>query len=76
MFDERISVPINKVEHVIVGKDYFTGEPCERYINCANPDCNKQIICSEENERANLGSCSLECREHPRNRYTIKHNMI
>lgn len=69
VFDERLSVPINKVEHVVVGRDYFTGEPCERYINCANPDCNKQIICSEENEVTNLGSCSLECREHPRNRY-------
>ena len=60
VFDERLSVPINKVEHVVVGRDYFTGEPCERYINCANPDCNKQIICSEENEVTNLGSCSLE----------------
>ena len=26
VFDERISVPVNRVEHVIVGKDYFTGE--------------------------------------------------
>ena len=72
VFDERISVPINQVEHVIVGKDYFTGEPCERYINCANPDCNKQIICSLESEIANQGSCSQACREHPRNRYTTK----
>lgn len=73
VFDERLSVPINMVEHVVVGKDYFTGEPCERYINCANPDCNKQIICSEENEVANLGSCTFECREHPRNRYAKNH---
>lgn len=72
VFDERISVPINQVEHVIVGKDYFTGEPCERYINCANPDCNKQIICSLESEIANQGSCSQACREHPRNRYSTK----
>lgn len=72
VFDERISVPINHVEHVIVGKDYFTGEPCERYINCANPDCNKQIICSEASELAHHGSCSQACREHPRNRYNIK----
>lgn len=72
VFDERISVPINQVEHVIVGKDYFTGEPCERYINCANPDCNKQIICSLESEIANQGSCSQACHEHPRNRYTTK----
>ncbi|MCD8519557.1 MAG: rhodanese-related sulfurtransferase, partial [Erysipelotrichaceae bacterium] len=72
VFDERISVPINQVEHVIVGKDYFTGEPCERYINCANPDCNKQIICSLESEIAHQGSCSQACREHPRNRYSTK----
>jgi UPF0176 protein len=75
VFDERISVPINHVEHVIVGKDYFSGEPCERYINCANPDCNKQIICSEENERLHYGSCSQDCREHPRNRYSVKLNL-
>lgn len=75
VFDERISVPINQVEHVIVGKDYFTGEPCERYINCANPDCNKQIICSLESEIANQGSCSQACREHPRNRYSIQLQM-
>lgn len=50
VFDERISVPVNRVEHVIVGKDYFTGEPCERYVNCANPSCNKKIICTPENE--------------------------
>jgi UPF0176 protein len=74
VFDERIAVPINQVEHVVVGRDYFTGEPCERYINCANPDCNKKIICSEENEHKYLGSCSDACRKHPRNRYIAKLN--
>ena len=44
VFDERISVPVNRVEHVIIGKDYFTGEPCERYVNCANPACNKNDL--------------------------------
>ncbi len=72
VFDQRISVPINRLEHVIVGKDYFTGEPCERYINCANPECNKQILCSEENEQKYLGSCSDACRTHPRNRFILK----
>ena len=69
VFDERISVPVNRVEHVIVGKDHFTGEPCERYVNCANPECNKQILCSEENEHQYLRGCTHECRVHPRNRY-------
>jgi len=71
VFDQRISVPVNQIEHVIVGKDYFTGEPCERYINCANPECNKQILCTEENEKKYLGSCSDSCRAHPRNRYLL-----
>ncbi|MFH5882518.1 rhodanese-related sulfurtransferase [Liberiplasma polymorphum] len=72
VFDERIGIPINQLEHVVVGKDHFTGEPCERYINCSNPDCNKQILCSEENEHKYLGACSDECRTHPRNRYIEK----
>ena len=61
VFDERISVPVNQTEHVIVGKDYFTGELCERYVNCANPECNKQILCSEENEHKYL----QKQRQHP-----------
>lgn len=75
VFDERISVPINRTEHVIVGKDYFDGEPCERYVNCADPDCNKQIICSEENEHKYLRGCTNECRVSPRNMYVEEHNL-
>lgn len=75
VFDERISVPVNHKEHVVVGKDYFTGEPCERYVNCANPECNKKILCSEENEHKHLRSCSHECRVHPRNRYVAEHGL-
>ncbi|WP_344911161.1 rhodanese-related sulfurtransferase [Amphibacillus indicireducens] len=75
VFDERISVPINQVEHVIVGKDYFDGTPCERYINYGNPFCNRQFISSEENEAKYLGGCSHECRVHPKNRYIERHNL-
>ena len=72
VFDSRISVPVNRVNPIIVGRDHFTGEPCERYINCANPECNKQILCSEENEIKYRGSCCDACREHPLNRYEIR----
>lgn len=75
VFDERISVPVNRVEHVVVGKDYFTGEPCERYVNCANPECNKQILCSEENEHKYMRGCTHECRVHPRNLYVKEHEL-
>lgn len=75
VFDERIAVPVNRKEHVIVGKDHFTGEPCERYVNCANPECNAKILASEENEHKYMRSCSDECREHPRNRYAFEHGL-
>ncbi len=75
VFDARISVPVNRKEHVIVGKDYFDGEPCERYVNCANPECNRQFLCSEENEHKYMRSCTDECRVHPRNLYVKEHNL-
>lgn len=75
VFDERLAVPINQVEHVIVGKDHFDGTPCERNINCSNPECNKKIIASEENEAKHLGGCSIECSKHERNRYAAKNNL-
>ena len=75
VFDSRIAVPINQNEHVIVGKDWFDGTPCERYINCGNPECNRQILASEANEATYLGGCSHECRVHPRNRYVVSHNL-
>ncbi|MET1177412.1 rhodanese-related sulfurtransferase [Peribacillus simplex] len=75
VFDERIAVPINQKEHVIVGRDIYSGEPCERYVNCANPECNKKILCSEENEHKHMRSCTHECRVHPRNRYVVEHDL-
>lgn len=75
VFDERISVEINHVDKKIIGKDWFDGTPCERYINCANPFCNKQILASEENEAKYLGCCSDECRHHPANRYVMRNEL-
>ncbi|MBM6613344.1 rhodanese-related sulfurtransferase [Desemzia sp. RIT804] len=75
VFDERISVPINRKEHVIIGKDWFDGSPCERYVNCGDPKCNRQILTSEENERKYLRGCSHECRISPENRYVKQHHL-
>jgi len=69
VFDNRLTVPINQNEHVVIGRDYFDNEPCERYVNCANPECNKQIICSEENEHKYLRGCTDACRRTERNLY-------
>ncbi|UFT99773.1 rhodanese-related sulfurtransferase [Radiobacillus kanasensis] len=75
VFDERISVPVNRKEHVVVGKDYFDGQPCERYVNCANPECNRQMLCSEENEHKYMRGCSHECRTSTRNLYVKEHGL-
>lgn len=75
VFDERISVPINKKEHVVVGRDWFDDQPCERYVNCGNPACNRQFLCSEDNEHRYLRGCSHECRISPENRYVKEHNL-
>ncbi len=75
VFDERISVDINHVEPSIVGKDWYDGSACERYVNCGNPDCNRQILTSEANEAKYIRGCSPECRRHPRNRYISQNKL-
>ncbi|MGF0004752.1 rhodanese-related sulfurtransferase [Bacillus altitudinis] len=75
VFDNRLTVPVNQTEHVVVGKDFFTGEPCERYVNCANPACNRKMIATEESEHKYMRSCSHECRTSERNLYVKQHNL-
>lgn len=75
VFDERIAVPVNQVNPTVISKDHFDGTPCDRYVNCANPDCNKQVFMSEENEHKYLRGCTEECRKHPRNRYVVEQNL-
>lgn len=75
VFDERIAVPINHVDPTVIGKDHFDGTPCERYVNCGNPFCNEQILCSEESEHKYVRGCCAECRRHPRNRYIVENKL-
>lgn len=76
VFDERLVVPINRKEpHTVVGVDYFDGQPCERYVNCSKPECNRQILCSEKNEHKYLRGCSHECRISDRNMYVKEYGL-
>jgi UPF0176 protein len=75
VFDERISVEINQVDKKVIGKEWFDGTPCERYINCSNPECNRQMLVSEENEEKYLGACSIACAKKSDNRYLKKHHI-
>lgn len=70
VFDERISVGINRTEsNIVVSKCLHCGELSDRYVNCANPECNLQYFCCVKCEPISKRSCSDSCREHPRNRY-------
>lgn len=63
VFDERISVPINRVEHVVVGKCYHCGSSTETYINCEYDMCHKQHLVCDKCIEIYRGYCSKECEE-------------
>lgn len=66
VFDERISVPVNQVEEVVVGKCYHCQKPAEKYINCAYDFCHHQHIVCPECEEKYEGYCTPECKEKDR----------
>ncbi|NIK67324.1 rhodanese-related sulfurtransferase [Paenibacillus sp. BK720] len=65
VFDDRISVPINRTEEdIVIGKCHHCGKPEDRYVNCANVTCDKRHICCEECEAEHNRHCSEECKPH------------
>ena len=65
VFDDRLTVPVNPLENEPLTKCEITGKPCDTYINCANMECNRLFICSEEGARHMEGCCSEECKNSP-----------
>lgn len=62
VFDERISVPINRTEEdIVIGSCHHCGTTHDRYVNC--PVCNLQYVCCEDCEDEHHGFCSDACRE-------------
>jgi len=68
VFDDRLAVSVNKDDQVPISRCKITGIPCDTYINCANPDCNKLFICSQEGAKTMEGCCSEACGKSPRKR--------
>lgn len=62
VFDQRVSVPINRVNPEIVSMCKHCGSPCQRYINCAHPPCNAQHFCCEQCEPTSNRYCCSECK--------------
>jgi UPF0176 protein len=68
VFDDRLVVPVNPEDEEPISHCDITGQPCDMYINCANMECNRLFICSEEGARQMEGCCSEACRQNPRRR--------
>lgn len=66
VFDDRLVVPVEKNQKEPISKCEITGTPCDQYLNCANPDCNRLFICSKEGAKKMKGCCSEECLSAPR----------
>jgi len=62
VFDDRLVVPVNKENLEPIARCEITGKPADSYINCANMECNKLFVCSEEGAKMMEGCCSEECK--------------
>lgn len=63
VFDDRLVVPVNKDSLEPIARCEITGKPADSYINCANMECNKLFVCSEEGAEIMEGCCSEECKQ-------------
>ncbi|MFC4076069.1 oxygen-dependent tRNA uridine(34) hydroxylase TrhO [Salinithrix halophila] len=61
VFDERLSVSVNRVEEMTVGRCLHCGEPSERYINCRNDPCHRLYLCCSGCEEEHGGFCGSSC---------------
>jgi len=68
VFDDRLVVPVNPDDEEPIATCEITGVPCDTYINCANMECNKLFICSEEGARKTEGCCSEACMQSGKKR--------
>lgn len=63
VFDDRLVVPVNRDTLEPIAHCEITGKPADSYINCANMECNKLFVCSEEGAELMEGCCSEECKQ-------------
>ena len=63
VFDDRLVVPVNRENLEPIASCEITGKPADSYINCANMECNKLFVCSEEGAGIMEGCCSEKCRQ-------------
>ena len=68
VFDNRLTVNINKSNPSVISKCYITGELSDRMVNCANPECNIHVPMSENGAKLFKGCCSKSCMKNEKTR--------
>ncbi|WP_025761662.1 oxygen-dependent tRNA uridine(34) hydroxylase TrhO [Dyadobacter tibetensis] len=65
VFDNRITVDVNRVNPVVISKCHICGTPSDRMVNCANAACNEHVPICEDCGWKMEGACSQSCKEKP-----------
>ncbi len=68
VFDERLVIDVNEVNPTTISQCIHCNRYAARIINCANPDCNAQVIICEDCGWEWDGACSEKCLHNPRKR--------
>lgn len=68
VFDNRISVDINRHNPSVISHCRNCGKISARMINCANPECNEHFAQCDDCGWEMDGCCSDACMQHPRKR--------
>ena len=68
VFDDRLSIPINKNNTELLAECEWCGNPCNEYTNCHNLECDRLFISCEECRYKHNASCSESCSKAPKRR--------
>jgi len=68
VFDERIAVDVNTVNPKVIGRCVHCEKEAEHMMNCANADCNIQMILCSDCAEELQGCCSEPCMTAPKRR--------
>ncbi len=74
VFDDRLSISINKDSSDALSECLLCGTQCDEYINCHNIRCDRLFICCEECREKYKKSCCEECSKSPERRK--EHSLI
>ncbi|MGV3588041.1 MAG: rhodanese-related sulfurtransferase, partial [Adhaeribacter sp.] len=68
VFDNRLTVDVNRVNPKVISRCYICQEPSDRMVNCANPTCNIHVPMCESCGETMQGACSDTCQHDPEKR--------